>query len=341
MNVTTRLGRFGACALTALSLMTATTGGAGAQTVLRMATALPENHLYMNEVYTPFIERANEAAAGQFTIQPFPPPFATNTNMLDRVVSGVADIGIIQMPAIGVPFPRTDVIGLPNLTSSSEAAMAALWGLYEDGMLDAALSEQFVLLGFVTATAPRLFTRFPVHAAADLQGRRIRITGRATSDVIEALGGAPTSISITEVYQALDRGVVEGLTTAINAVAAFHFNEVVSYGVENFAFGLVPGAVIMNRQSYDRLTDEGRAALAEVTGLDLSVFIGRAMDEIDAESRQVLVGAVEMTDLSPEELAIWQAATEPAIRNWVESTDNGAAILDSYRERVAAYRRAE
>lgn len=333
-----RMGFLGA--FTALGLAAAGFA-ASAQTTLRMATALPENHLYMNEIYTPFIERANAAGAGQFQIMPFPPPFATNTNMLDRVVSGVADIGIIQMPAIGVPFPRTDVIGLPNLTNSSEAAMAALWGLYEDGMLDAALNEQFVLLGFVTATAPRLFTRFPVQTSADLAARRIRITGRATSDVIQALGGTPTSISITEVYQALDRGVVEGLTTAINAVAAFHFNEVVSHGIENFAFGLVPGAVIMNRQSYERLSPEGRAALDSVTGLDLSVFIGRVMDSIDTESRQVLVGSVEMTDLSPEELAIWQAATEPAIRNWVQETDNGAAILESYMQRLQAYTPAD
>ena len=310
---------------------------ASAQTLLRMATALPDNHLYMEHIYTPYIEKANEAAKGAFTIQAFPPPFATNSNVLDRVVSGVADIGVIQMPAVGIPFPRTDVIGLPNLTTSSEAAMAALWGLYEDKMLDAALEEQFVLLGFVTATAPRLFTKFPVKSAEDLAARKIRITGRTASDVIQELGGTPVSISITETYQSLDKGVIEGLTTAINAVAAFNFHEVVDYGIENYGFGLVPGAVIMNKASYEKLSPEARAALDSVSGLELSKFIGRMMDTIDADSRKVLEGTVEMSNLSEEELARWQAATDKAIANWVNETENGAAILASYKERLAAF----
>lgn len=109
----------------------------------------------MEEVYQPWIDELNAKAEGVFEIVVYPPPFATGTNVWDRTVQGIADMGLIVMPATGLPFTGTMVSTLPDSGTDLRAASAALWTLYEEGMMPGEYDDVHLLS--LTATPPLVF----------------------------------------------------------------------------------------------------------------------------------------------------------------------------------------
>lgn len=308
---------------------------AQAQQHLRFATAQPPDSAIMRCCYQPWIDALNEGSNGTLDVVAYPPPFAIANNMWDRVTAGVADIGNMITYATGLPFPRTAVASLPGLASNAEAASTALWRLFERGMLDSSFDEVHVL-GLYTPMGLSLYSRTPVQSLEDLAGMRVRSTGRETSDALTALGAAPNSITFSEAYQALSRGVVDGAIGNGNSLVVFRFNEMLEYEVENVPFGLSVIAFIMNRDVYAGLEPEARASIDAWSGERLSRHLGREQDIIRDEFNNQLLeaGTLHRYTLPDEERARWMERLEPITQAWLAETDGGQEVYDTF---VAEY----
>ncbi|GAB1381014.1 TRAP transporter substrate-binding protein DctP [Pararhodobacter sp.] len=336
MTTTTKTAsrRF-ARSLTAALALSLLPMAAPAQQHLRFATAQAPDSIIMRCCYQPWIDALNEGSNGTLDVAPYPPPFAAADNMWDRVTAGVADIGNMITYATGLPFQRTAVASLPGLASNAEAASAALWRLYEQGMLDDTFEEVHVL-GLYTPMALSLYSRTPVQSLDDLAGMRVRSTGRETSAALEALGASPVSISFSEAYQAISRGVVDGAVGNGNSLVVFRFNEMLEYEVDNVSFGLSVIAFIMNRDSYANLEPEARASIDAWSGERLSRHLGREQDVLRAQFNDQLIeaGTLHQYSLPDEERALWLERLAPITETWLAETDNGQAVYDAF---VAEY----
>jgi tripartite ATP-independent transporter DctP family solute receptor len=70
----------------------------------------------------------------------------------------------------------------------------------------------------------------PIRTPADLKGFKIRVpVSRAYTSLFEALGAAPTSVNLAEVYSALQTRIVEGQENSIAVFSAAKFYEVQKY----------------------------------------------------------------------------------------------------------------
>lgn len=101
-----------------------------------------------------------------------------------------------------------------------------------------------------------MILRDPIDSIDGLKGKRIRAYGVAT-DVIESLGGTAMPIAASEVYQALERGVLDG-------VYGFDFVTAIAYKLHEIAPNFydigdgphAPAATIMNIQTWKNLPDD-------------------------------------------------------------------------------------
>jgi len=309
--------------------------GAEAQTHLRFATAQAPESIIQQRVYGAWADAVNEASGGALDITSYPPPFATATNIWDRVTAGVADMGIVALPNTGLQIAASYVTSLPGLGGDTEAASVAMWRLYEQGLLEDALDEVKVL-GFQTVMTLTLYSREPITQMEQMNGLRVRATDRNTATALTLLGASPTSIPFNEAYQAISRGVVDASLGNGNTLVVFRFRELLDHQLTNVSFGMTPFVVIMNRDSWDRLSDEERAVIDERSGEHLSRFLGDMQNVLRTEFDEDLYGSGDVTphELSETELARWSETIRPVIEAWVADTPDGQAVLDAY---LAAY----
>jgi TRAP-type C4-dicarboxylate transport system substrate-binding protein len=94
----------------------------------------------------------------------------------------------------------------------------------------------------------------------DFEGLSVRATGGIGS-AMEAVGAVPTSMSATEVRQAMDSGVIKAASFAPHAHLSFGTVENADWWTKNLNPGTVNCPVVVNTDALDALTDEERDAL--------------------------------------------------------------------------------
>ena len=109
-----------------------------------------------------------------------------------------------------------------------------------------------------------LITREPVNEIEGLEGKRIRGYGVAT-DVIERFGGSAVPMSATEVYSALERGVLDGVYgfEFVTAVS-YKLHEIAPYFTEIGDGPHAPAAVVISMREWKQLPQKHREIIEEV-----------------------------------------------------------------------------
>jgi TRAP-type C4-dicarboxylate transport system substrate-binding protein len=329
-NARSRMAAWMAAALLAL-----VPASASAETVLKMATTIPPTNPLVANFFEPWAKKVNEQAKGEFQIQVISGPTLANAvNVWDRTVNGVVDIGWGIQGAVNLPFPKSTIIGLPLLVPDGQlpAGSVALWRLYSSGLI-ADEYKDVKPLALVGAPIQGLSTKTEVKTLEDVKGMKLRASDRTVADIVTAIGGSPISIPAPEVYQALSQGVVTGAVAGWVLLGTFKLTDVVKYHVEGLPLGAPAGFIVMNKQSYAKLSDKGKKILDANTGegfvRDFATFfegLGHAIrDKAKADPSH------HFHTLTAEQAARWQKVLEPVVDKWAKETPNGDKILAAFR----------
>ena len=168
----------------------------------------------------------------------------------------------------------------------------------------------------------------PLIEPDDARGLKFRVM---ESDIlqaeIEAIGGSPQKMAFGEVYQALQTGTVDAQENTWSNIYSSKFYEVQPYITES-NHGYIGYYVAVNAPFWQSLPDDLRAGL-EATLAEVTQWGNARSEAINQEDRQRIVdsGRTELTVLTPEQLAAWQAAMRPV---WDEFRDRiGADLVDA------------
>jgi TRAP-type C4-dicarboxylate transport system substrate-binding protein len=163
---------------------------------------------------------------------------------------------------------------------------------------------------------------------------RLRAPSAAQAKQIEVMGGVPVAMPITQVYQSLERGVVDGAMLPFSTIVDFRLGEVAkSYTIAGPLFGRSSFLIAMNKKKYDSLSEAGRAAIDRLSGRALSlkaceVYLKRSHEGVDS-----VRGKGEVIQLSPAEQQRISAVLKPIIADWIkESEAKGIPARDMLRK---------
>ena len=156
----------------------------------------------------------------------------------------------------------------------------------------------------------------------DFAGMAVRATG-GIGAAMEAVGAVPTSMSATEVRQAMDSGVVKAVSFAPHAHMSFGTIENASWWTTNLNPGTVNCPVVVNTDALNGLSDEHREALLGSVDEALDHYIDFYNNETMAAWGPALEErGIEQISFSDEELAGFkEAAAIPAADAWIEEND--------------------
>lgn len=211
-----------------------------------------------------FTEKVKESTDGKFQIKHFPAgQLGSDQEIVEGVQFGSIDFAITG----GVNGSKvTNAFYLPYLFKSEEHLSAVI-----DGEIGEKLKKRFEeetdglkLIGMVYY-APRLLTTNgrEVKNLDDLKGLKIRVPNDPISiEAWEALGTSPTPIEFTELYTALQTGVVNGQENPYEIILNNSFYEVQDTIIETY-HSYPARFFIMNEDLYNSLSEDEQKTIGD------------------------------------------------------------------------------
>ncbi|MBL8385955.1 MAG: TRAP transporter substrate-binding protein [Burkholderiales bacterium] len=306
------------------------------EVVLKFATlSSPTMHL-ARDVLVPWAERVNVAGKGIVRIEPvFGENLANQANVYSRVQNNVVQVAWGLQVMVRGQFPLTDLVALPFIASKAEDSSVALWRLYASGKL-AAEYKDIVPMALVVFPQYSVHATKPVKSLDDIRGMKVRAGGKVASDIVTALGGAPVSMSVSDMYQALSKQTVDATLVQWTAFQPFKLDEVTSHHLDG-PFGSSAGMIFMARKAFDELPAGARDVIQKNSGEALSREYGAFWDRVQLEARNRTAGLPRHTlgVLSAQDAARGAKALSAVTDSWVRDTPGGAEILKAFREELS------
>jgi TRAP-type C4-dicarboxylate transport system substrate-binding protein len=164
---------------------------------------------------------------------------------------------------------------------------------------------------------------------------KIRVPSRNAGLIVEAWGGSPVSMPVSEIYNAMQTGVIDAAMIDGTATMAFKLGEVANYLTVGMDTTISPFFILMNRDAFDGLSAEHQAAV-DAVGREVSV-LGNQVQLSEAAKGIEKFGATEgkeLITLTPEESAAFNTLSAPVVDTVVAETGgNAQAIIDALRAR--------
>ncbi|MCQ0970631.1 TRAP transporter substrate-binding protein [Paracoccus sp. TK19116] len=244
-----------------------------------------------------------------------------------RVVQGVADIAWGLPGYTSSQFPKTMIVEMPDALPLDQPAYPALWRAYDDNLASEFPGVKPLALW---GSEPNIFIMKDkqVRTPADLAGLKIRVAGASAGEAIEALGATPVQMPMTQVYNGLQTGLIDGAISGASTLIDFKLDEVADSYTLGANLGRLVFFTVMSQSVYDGLSDEEKAAIDSVAGEELSksaeeawiATADQALDAARADDRNTVI------DLSDEEIAAFTEALAPVTDAYVEAAGGADAL---------------
>jgi TRAP-type C4-dicarboxylate transport system substrate-binding protein len=266
-------------------------------------------HLH-NEMFLPLAEQISEATGGEITIRVYPGGELGKgpVKQYDRVLDGVADIVYALPGYTASQFKKTLLVELPGIVTGDQNITGKMWDNID------LLENEFKrtkLLGLWSARpGSLLMANKKIESMADLKGLKIRVPSKNTGRVVEAWGATAVSMPITQVYQSMETGVVDGTLVDTSVLGSFKLGEVTKYVTQGMIGSNSLFMLIMNRDSWDGLDADTQAKLEAITGREMSLGGNETMTNAAVNSEKAWIGAGgEIVMLSADAAAEFDATS--------------------------------
>jgi TRAP-type transport system periplasmic protein len=242
------------------------------------------------------------------------------TQCYDGVVKGISDIGMAVLSYTPGRFPLMEVIDMP-LGYKGGAQATRLINAFYKKFLPKELNDTKVM--FLMAHGPGIVnTKKPVNKLEDLKGMKIRCTG-TSSKVVTHLGATPVAMPQTEAYDALQKGVVDGVMSPIETAKGWKFAEVVKYHTMNYGSAYSLGFfVVMNKSKWDALPKDVQATI-EKLNQEWIEKSAQAWDQSDKDGLEYTKSkGNQVIYLSKPEEERWAKLVRPILDEYVGAMKN-------------------
>ena len=290
---------------------------------LRLSTFVSPVHVIYREILIPWAQEVAKATNGEVKVTLYPslqlggkPP-----ELFRQAQDGVVDI-VFTLPGYTSPaFPRTQMIELPGLKPDGLAATNMMWDLLDPYLLPEYEGTKVIALW--GAEDAGLMTRSkPIRSLDDLKGLRMRTPSAEQAKQLEVIGAVPIAMPITEVYQSLERGVIDGAMMSFSTIPDFRLGEVAkTYTIPGPLFGRSAFLVVMNKKKYDSLSPTARAAIDKLSGRQLSIKATEVYLKRTAQGVDSVRGKAEVIQLSADEQKRISNVLRPIIADWIKESE--------------------
>lgn len=267
-------------------------------------------------------QEVNKATNGEVEIQIFPGgTLSAAPDTLDAVKTGMCDIGWIFTSFYPNQFPFIDVVTLPMMgIDSAELATNVLWDLYESEAIVKEELKDFQMLMLFTNTPNLIGTsKKPVASLADIAGLKLRAPTGAATTMVKDWGANPIAMGPGDMYQAVQKGVIDGYVFEYAGIGNYALDEVSQYYTELNIF-VGPFMLLMNKGKWDSLPKEVQEQILSVSGRETSLGAATCFTDDAMKTREKIISnGGTVVEFTPEAYAEFKVAADKYNSEWVAS----------------------
>lgn len=291
---------------------------------LRLNIMYGPKHPLSKGVFKTWAKQVKEVTQGRVKVTIFhASALAKPKQVYDATVSGMCDVGLSCPTYARERFPLSSVLDLPMMASSSaEKNSVTLWKLYEKFPAMQKEYSDVKLLWLYTNPAYQLhFTKRKVRNLEELKGAVVSGGGGVSLKMLKAFGANPEAIIMTEVFLALQKGVVEGCFLPYAPLRPRRMADLLHYHtVGDFVANAF--YVVMNQKKWDKISPEDQKAIEKISGLAAARMSGQDFDQ--AQKRDIAwmkKKGDEFFVLPPAERLRWEERIKGIRADWVKGLE--------------------
>lgn len=186
------------------------------------------------------------------------------TEVLRVLKTGLIDMAEVLTGYVASDFPTIEATDLPGVASNYQQSRQ----LYDAWSSNVISKREDLMGGKVMGTfcwgQMYLYTKAPLNSLAELKGKKIRTFAPAQARYLSALGAEPISMTTSEVYSALQRGVLDGTITGPDQVKGMSIYEVTNH-LSNINISPLGSYIVASRRSWDSLPADLQKILTDIS----------------------------------------------------------------------------
>ncbi|MDF2466704.1 MAG: transporter substrate-binding protein [Ramlibacter sp.] len=277
-----------------------------------------------------FKELAEKKLPGKVNVQVFPSSqLFGDAKELEALLLGDVQFIAPSLSKFDRYTKKIQVYDLPFLFDDIDAVDRFQAGPKGQELLKSMVSRGLLGLGYWHNGMKQLSTnKDKLTRPEDVKGLKFRIQA---SDVLEAqfraLGANPQKMAFSEVYQALQTGVVDGQENTWSNIYSQKFHEVQKTIAET-NHGVIDYMVVTNAKWWDGLAPDVRKGLSEAMA-EATTYGNKIADDFNAADRKKIAdaGKAKIQKLSKEDVAAWRKSMEPVWKKF--EGDIGRDLIDA------------
>ncbi|MHB8170990.1 MAG: TRAP transporter substrate-binding protein [Thermincolia bacterium] len=263
-----------------------------------------------------FAKKAAEKSQGRIKITIFPTrQLGDDKQQLEAIIAGTQNMGLISASQFASYTPVLAGLQLPWLIDDYDTYDKVLHSEVTKKMLVTLEKNNLKGLAIYEGGIRDILTKDKkIIVPADLKGMKLRVPpSEVLKDWALAVGAIPVPLPYSEVYNALQTGMVDGVEMNPSSVYTEKFYEVAKYLLDTNQFPF-PSVLIMNLQDWNKLSPEDQKILLEAATEAISDSIKFNKEEEEKalkfiKSNGLVVYSVDM--------APWKEKAKPVYEKWM------------------------
>jgi len=347
---TTRCGAMAAAVAAALAIPFVGAPASATETIKMIAIdGYPDRSMWVREFSKFFIPRVNEelAKTGNYAIEwqeAYGGTIVKPKEVMEGIALGLGDIGIVTTIFHSSELPSQGISAVTPMISADARVVAKavdeIAKEFPQMNAEFATQNQVYLATGVVLDSYQMFTKEPVNALQDLNGKKIAGAGYNLRYLEGIDGAAGVRGGLTDFYNLIQTGVVDGAMLWPEAAATFKIAEVAPYMLRADLGSVNTKTVTINKDVWAKLPDEVKQVLQSVSVEYRDHVAGVAMDKAAESIEAFKAAGGTVIDISPDAREAWAAAMPNIAAEWAKELDAkgapGSDMLKAYVEKLKA-----
>jgi len=295
-----------------------------AEYTLRFSHFFPAASSFDINLAQVWAEKVEKDSNGRIEVDVYPAgTLSKPTAQYDAVVNRIADLTLTVQGYTANRFPLTQIVELPGVSKSAVNGSCIVQGLYDEGLTEKEYKKTHPLFMFTHGPGNIHTSEKLIKTPEDLQGLRIRRPTAVVAKLLEGLDAQPVGMPAPGAYEALQRGVIDGVTLPWAGQKAFRLNELTAKHTEVGGLYTLAFLVTMNKSVYNQMPKDLQQVIDNNSGAEWSNLGAKIFEDLDITGRQ------QAKDLGQEiyvvedgiENAAWKPILDKAKEEYIASLE--------------------
>lgn len=229
----------------------------------KLAHIAPPTHIW-NETAEKFAEELETRSDGRMKVELYPGgQLGGEADMVQQLETGSLDFGFITTAFLTSRSEAFSAWFAPFLFDSYEDAFEAKDSDVAKEILGTLDDQGLRALNYFFSGNRTMMFNEKIETPEEIKGLTLRVTpSPALQDWYRSLGANPESISLPDVYQAAQTGVIDGMEMDLDAAVTSNFNEVTGYAALTNHM-VWPSVMIASGEKFDAMPEEDQKIIKE------------------------------------------------------------------------------